>query len=461
MLNSPTPLRRYTPPTCTLEIWPIQTSRFPWLNRPDLSDWRFILYFDDPRLSEAEHISVRGDRSQLQLLYDAASGYVKNVLQQTQTLISNNNNHRIQHTSTTHSDISGEQTAIIPIADFPIPPSFSSDQWLSHKLSFGSLSPEASQPEIKLTASQLFDLINALNQYHHESSSLGEKIPQKRSQWWWLGATTASVASIGLVAFAYRYFQDLSQETDPIAVQSEEPPQSDLIEVLPLVPPPPTQPIPSPKLPQQLSQQQKAIRPTPVKPRVAQIILPKPTTPPPPPTTSSNQQTVVMVPEKQTQQGNNTGSEIVITPPPALAKSPPPELVPENGQNTLVTVNPVDGNPPDSATISANPSASPQSSPNLHDTIPQVTEARDYFQSRWTVPDGLNQRIEYRLKVNAEGRLTRIIPLGRAAEIYLDRSGIPLLGEPFISPLNNQDEATLRLVLLPDSKVKTFLENEP
>ena len=212
-------------------------------------------------------------------------------------------------------------------------------------------------------------------------------------------------------------------------------------------------------MPKQIAQQQKAIKPTPVNPRVARIVLPKPTTPPPPPTTSSNQQTVVLVPEKQSEQANNQESKIVITPPPPLRKSPAPQPVPNNGQNTLVTVNPGDGVQPSSATISANPSPAPQSSPNLLDTIPQVTEARNYFQSRWTVPEGLNQRIEYRLKVNAEGTLTRIIPLGRAAEIYLDRTGIPLLGETFVSPLNNQEEATLRLVLLPDSKVKTFLEN--
>ena len=460
MLNSPTPLRRYTPPTCTLEIWPIQSSRFSWLNRPDLSDWRFILYFDDPRLSEAEHISVRGDRNQLQLLCDAASGYVKNFLQQTQSLITNNNNHRIQHTPTVNSDISSEQVAIIPIADLPIPPSFSSDQWLSHKLSFGSLAPEASKPEIKLTPSQLFDLVNALNHYQDESSSLGQTIPQKRSQWWWIGAITTSVAAIGLLTFAYRYFQDLSQNTDPITIQPEESPQSDLIEVLPLVPPPPPQPIPSPKLPKQLAQQQKAIKPTPVKPRVPRIVLPKPTASPPPPSSSSNKQSVVLVPEKQPQQPNNIDSELVLTPPPPLIKpAPPPSVANSGGKNTLVTVNPGNGLQPDSAKTSASPSPLPQSSPNLLDTIPQVTEARNYFHSRWTVPQGLNQRIEYRLTVNADGTLTRIIPLGRAAEVYLDRTGIPLLGEPFVSPLKNQDEATLRLVLLPDNKVKTFLEN--
>ena len=94
----------------------------------------------------------------------------------------------------------------------------------------------------------------------------------------------------------------------------------------------------------------------------------------------------------------------------------------------------------------------------LLDTIPQVAEARHYFEKRWTVPTGLNQRLEYRLIVNREGTLQSIVPLGRAAQIYLDRTGMPLLGESFVSPLQNTETATVRLVLTPDGKVKTFLE---
>lgn len=85
-------------------------------------------------------------------------------------------------------------------------------------------------------------------------------------------------------------------------------------------------------------------------------------------------------------------------------------------------------------------------------------QVREYFQQRWKVPEGLTQTLEYSLKINNQGSLTRIIPLGRAATIYLDRTSMPLLNEPFVSPLTSQETATIRLVLLNDGTVKTFLE---
>jgi hypothetical protein len=35
---------------------------------------------------------------------------------------------------------------------------------------------------------------------------------------------------------------------------------------------------------------------------------------------------------------------------------------------------------------------------------------------------------------------------------------MPALNQPFVSPLSNKETATIRLVLLPDGMVKTFLE---
>lgn len=83
---------------------------------------------------------------------------------------------------------------------------------------------------------------------------------------------------------------------------------------------------------------------------------------------------------------------------------------------------------------------------------------REYFQQRWQAPEGLNQRIEYRLTLNREGAIARIIPLGKAASIYLDRTQMPLMNTAFVSPLETGDNATIRLVLSPDGEVKTFLE---
>jgi hypothetical protein len=92
------------------------------------------------------------------------------------------------------------------------------------------------------------------------------------------------------------------------------------------------------------------------------------------------------------------------------------------------------------------------------DTLPQVAEARRYFQQRWTPPTGLTQTLEYSLIINPDGTIQRIIPLGQASGDYVDRSGIPLVGEPLVSPITPERNIRLRLVLSPDGNVRTFLE---
>jgi hypothetical protein len=92
------------------------------------------------------------------------------------------------------------------------------------------------------------------------------------------------------------------------------------------------------------------------------------------------------------------------------------------------------------------------------DTIPQVAEARQYFQQRWTPPQGLTQTLEYTLVVGANGSIQRTVPLGQAAGDYVDRTGMPLTGEPFVSAIKSGRNPKIRLVLSPDGTVKTFLE---
>lgn len=94
----------------------------------------------------------------------------------------------------------------------------------------------------------------------------------------------------------------------------------------------------------------------------------------------------------------------------------------------------------------------------VFDITQQVREVRDYFQPRWTPPSGLDQVLEYQLSVNSDGSLWKIAPLGEAAGRYIDRTGMPLLGVPFVSPIPNRQRATVRLVLSPDGKVQTFFE---
>ncbi len=95
----------------------------------------------------------------------------------------------------------------------------------------------------------------------------------------------------------------------------------------------------------------------------------------------------------------------------------------------------------------------------VFDTIPQVAEARDYFKQRWTPPSSLTQTLEYNLVLDLDGTIQRIEPLGQAARSYVDRSGLPLVGEHFVSPITSGQTPTIRVVLSPDGKVQTFLES--
>lgn len=89
---------------------------------------------------------------------------------------------------------------------------------------------------------------------------------------------------------------------------------------------------------------------------------------------------------------------------------------------------------------------------------PQVAQAREYFQERWQPPDGFSQTLEYRLILNPEGAVKEIVPLGNASETNLQISGIPSPGKSFVSPLQERQTLTIRVVLKPDGTVQAFSE---
>jgi hypothetical protein len=104
-------------------------------------------------------------------------------------------------------------------------------------------------------------------------------------------------------------------------------------------------------------------------------------------------------------------------------------------------------------------SAASQAGSSAFDTIPQVAEARTYFKQRWKPPEGLTQTLEYSLQINSNGSIQSITPLKQASGAYIDRTNMPLLGEPFVSPIAGGRSARIRLVLEPNGDVRTFLEN--
>ena len=92
------------------------------------------------------------------------------------------------------------------------------------------------------------------------------------------------------------------------------------------------------------------------------------------------------------------------------------------------------------------------------DTIPQVAEAREFFKQRWNPPSTLTQTLEYNLILGVDGKIQRIEPLSQASRNYIDRTGMPLVDEPFVSPNKSGQAATIRVVLSPDGKVQTFAQ---
>ncbi|MBE9042228.1 hypothetical protein IQ235_15725, partial [Oscillatoriales cyanobacterium LEGE 11467] len=93
------------------------------------------------------------------------------------------------------------------------------------------------------------------------------------------------------------------------------------------------------------------------------------------------------------------------------------------------------------------------------DVVPQIAELRGYFQSRWEPLPGLTRDLEYTLILNEDGSLQRAIPLGHAADNYLDRTGVPLEGESMVSSFESGQNPQMRVVLEADGGVKTFLES--
>jgi hypothetical protein len=70
----------------------------------------------------------------------------------------------------------------------------------------------------------------------------------------------------------------------------------------------------------------------------------------------------------------------------------------------------------------------------------------------------LKQTLEYSLILDVDGTIQRIEPLGEAARKYVDRTGMPLIGERFVSQNKYGQTPRIRVVLAPDGKVQTFLE---
>ncbi|MFQ4146974.1 DUF4335 domain-containing protein [Chlorogloeopsis sp. ULAP02] len=535
-------IRRYTPPTCTLEVLAQSSPLSRWVGKSVLKQLRFELRFDDPQLPEEQRVVIRGDRDQLEALCAAVTNYVQEFLQMPpekfwatfsgfddSSKISDSpelqeqfqSSQAIQTLNTFNTQIPGTQ---IPGTEIYIKPS----NHLTHNLFLGSLGYQVSTPVIKLSLLQLFDLATALDEYSADVLAL-PTLYQRKSSFpipAWASVAAVLVLGVGLLPLALQYTSNRKEPQtakQPSATEEnialEPSPLLNLPNPTPALTPadqlPPLAfgsglPIPSstlPQNPQALPPNQSAVPPisstlpstsSPTQntfpsasksPSGSVFNIPQTTAQNLPNSQAKNTPQTLTKPEAaiqppnslKTQQGTvstSTGQRLPSTLPATTSNLPsggiqvPPSPnvasmpnIPTGSANTQASS-------PTNSSVSANGSsklverlrANRNSSTTvatgtLFDTA-QVAEAREYLRKRWQPPGSLKQALEYSLIVGVDGTIERIFPIGKAAREYVDRTGMPLIGEPFVSPSRSGQAMRIRAVLNPDGKVQTFPETE-
>ena len=509
MNSSHTVLKKITPPTCTLEIWGKKAALSRWANKVILKDLRFKLSFDDPRLLEIEPVTIKGDREELDNLYNSVLSYMDSFLSQsfaTQTTLQPQTN--------------GNTATIVPKG------------LVSHELTWYNSEGEI---QLELSATQLYDLVSALESYKSEMAVLAELETKQRKSRRFLpmGLSAAGILlAVGLTTVGIRV-ANKQDSSKPIAVsptlenipqrqpQSDvlvpevpeiagkpfpQPPPNKALESDEILPPPPS--VDSPKPPPNIPN--PALYPPtgnltippisslpPIQQPEAEASSPVPSetdssqvestiaVEPQPPESGIEEQNAEDPIEKTEDTGDSTTErtelETAILPTetvPTLKEReqtviPQPAEIEEDAfteaeiealtspRNRSITDGSEETNlaarenlPKPTTESSSVPLRNPESKIVQ---LPQQREIEAYFQQKWQPPAELTRTLEYRLFLAKDGSLTRILPIGKAASIYLDRTGIPLMGEAFVSPLES-DLATVRLLLSPDGEVKTFVE---
>jgi len=479
----------------------------------------FELRLDDPRLPDTEHVTLRGDRNQLETLHEAVSNYVQNFLGETRDWESNI---EPETTHTVSADLpesarnvatfdrplntSELATAAPNTAYLPNPPRLEPRGLLAHNLFLGSLSVAESGPTVHLSTLQLFDLATALDDCAAEVMAL-PNLSRERGKPLsvpWLKIAAMLVASAGL--------------TTGIIKMLDRPPTSPQTATAPAAAPANPQFAPAPAQPQIAT----GVSPSPVPAPTTTPAPPGlPPLPPPPintapaspslppiavtPTPTSNkpspiQQPPLLFPANGSTPPRSQGQTITIPAPaepansaaqappipyllppvpPRLAPAIPPPLPPSLSASRLPVppsqpfpriqepivpgsneLPPLQDTQPQAESQSQdnNQTATTKKTHTLFDTIPQVSEARTYFEERWKPPEGMEQTLEYSVQIDENGSIQTIMPMGKAAADYIDRTNMPLVGEPFVSAVTYGKNPKIRVVLRPNGRVQTFLE---
>ncbi len=401
-------VRKYTSPTCTLEIAANASVLARWTQKPTLKNQRFNLRFDDPRMGEEQWVMLRGDRLKLEALTDAVTNYVQTFLTRSPTFA-------VSESDPTDSSLTGRFLSEHPQAA-PQGITLQPKGLLAHTLTLGTLATEATGPDLALTSTQLADLASVLDEHSAETIALPvlkRDFAWTRSTAVWGKIAAGALLSVGLTATVLNQLGQSNQQPI-VATSASSNDQRNAPVPLPIPPPsfsPP--PLNTGNLPVQVpsnlpdagaiaSNQGVQALPSPTsdpsqenpesgttEPKT--VIVPK--------TTSTPQGTTVDIPQPS---GSNAA--------PVLRRPPAPAVSIAQG----VPVTPLPGL---SSARKAEATADGEPSPPV-DRSTQLGEIQDQVSLRWNPPEKLSKDVEYLLTVNADGTVVSIVPVGEIAQKY-------------------------------------------
>jgi Domain of unknown function (DUF4335) len=431
--------------SCTLAISLQPTTRSRWLGGSQSADLEFDLQGHSPDQPETKLWQIRGNLAHLQVLSTIVEDYVQQLLAETADRLTLNMAPFPWGISTP------AQTEEEPGENFhPANELFSSNEiWLQpqsllqHELYLGGLASEEIGDRVNLTVSQLFDLASALEAWP-SADELGLSPPPRS----WMAATPIWLRSTAIAALVIAVTTAALKFTQ--------------------------QPFTSNTLVSQQAKEQRADDPTPLgiappSPLPGATLVPPGTNPPaasaPPRLPSSQLSPPSGLGTALPPISLGPSESLPIPPPPPITLPPPPPI-----SQVPYPMQPPAGMPPTRFNAESESAAPWQRPESLNDgtvtgsarktltSLPQVSEVQAYFAQRWQPPAELSQTLEYSLILNPDGSLQRVIPLGRSAAVFIDRTPIPLANEPFVSPLSQQKSTIIRLVLEKSGRVQAFLE---
>ncbi|MGF1536219.1 MAG: DUF4335 domain-containing protein [Elainellaceae cyanobacterium] len=439
-------IRRYSPPTCTLELLARTSPLARWTQRPVWRDITFRLSFDGPHRPTESRLLVQGSDAQLDAVGEVVRSYVQQVLTRSVGQFSA----QMQPVSLA-GGLAQDRT---PNALAVLKPSAQ----LNHQLQIRLDRPAT----IELSTLELLDLADALDAYEQEGA-IAAPSPSAPA---WMRTAAAVVLAVGVTTGVIATQQAVRQNSAPTAEsagdvasraeteRTEESFERDAASNAP------EDRVAIAELPQiEAGESLDSDQATPPAPSAA---------PPPRGTTSADSAPAAppaASPDVAPGEAANPAglSAAPSSSPEAAGESIPPELsaIPpiESSEDELAPARPdsTDSNlaePSSAEAAQDQPFAANRPAPVTPSaTVQQVQTA---VQSRWQPPDRLRQSLEYRVTVAYDGTLQRVSPIGDTARAYLSTIDALQVGEVVSPP--GASSRPIRLVLRRDGQVRAFLE---